>query len=46
MSKRITNKELKKAQHLPFRIPTAKPTEWHCDKSKYNRKREKAIQYS
>ena len=24
---------------LPIRIPTAKPTEWHKDKSKYSRKR-------
>lgn len=24
---------------LPVRIPTPKPTEWHKDKSKYNRKK-------
>jgi len=24
---------------LPVRIPTAKPTEWHKDKSKYERRR-------
>ncbi len=47
MSKRkkkiIVNKELAESQKLPFAIPTAKPTKWHKDKSKYDRKKEKVI---
>lgn len=27
----------KKRKKLPVRIPTPPPTEWHRDKSKYNR---------
>jgi hypothetical protein len=39
----ILNKVLAKSQHLPFRLPSAPPTEWHKDKSKYDRKSEKSI---
>ncbi len=35
----IVNKELAKSQRLPVRMPTAKPTEFHTDKSKYRRKK-------
>jgi hypothetical protein len=47
MSKRkkkiIVNKELAESQKLPVRIPSAKPTEFHKDKSKYDRRQEKSI---
>jgi hypothetical protein len=39
----ILNKELAKSQKLPFSMPTAPPTKWHIDKSKYNRKRDKEV---
>jgi hypothetical protein len=39
----IVNKELAKSQRLPVRMPTAKPTEFHTDKSKYDRKKGKSI---
>jgi hypothetical protein len=37
----IFDKERAESQHLPFRIPSAKPTEFHKDKSKYDRRRDK-----
>lgn len=39
----IIDKERAKSQKLPVRIPTPKPTEFHKDSSKYDRKKEKSI---
>ena len=39
----IVNEELAESQKLPARIPIGKPTVFHTDKSKYDRKREKNI---
>jgi hypothetical protein len=39
----IVNEELAKSQRLPVRMPTAKATVFHTDKSKYSRKKEKSI---
>ena len=35
----VVNKELAKSQKLPFRLPTAPPTKFHKDKTKYDRKK-------
>ncbi len=35
----IVNEELAESQKLPVRMPTAKPTEFHKDKSRYTRKK-------
>jgi hypothetical protein len=40
----VIDKERAKSQKLPVRMPTAPPTEWHTDKSKYRRKKEKFIE--
>ena len=38
-------RKVKKAKY-PCRVPTAKPTEWHKDKKRYNRKEKHRRDYA
>jgi len=43
--KQIYNKELSEQKSV-FHTPTAKPTVWHKDKSKYNRTKKYKVNYA
>ena len=40
----VVDKDRAESQKLPVRIPTARPTVWHKDKTDYDRRKEQDVE--